>query len=310
MEVLPISQLVFMDDATLISSSKEGLENLLTISEEFNSLVNISANHSKYELVSTQTLKNEVVVFSTQQSFISSKTITLKALGRSTSFRFLGVWFNLNLSQKFVVDQLRTECQFFATTIKHKLLTDKQLLYLYNRVLIPKLEFRAQTTSVPLRQCDQIEAPIKRLFKNKSGLMSTTPDVALYLPGSYNFTKLYSLLQKSHISNLAKNLNSSSQIGSILRLRLRQLQQMLWIPYNPTSLRDWSPWMKLMSFKKDFLANTLHSASLINIFFSPEHSCSEYTIANGSLPLLDILDKLDYIKYTPHMKKKHVMFLS
>src|SRR6266498_120223 len=149
-EVLPISQLVFMDDTTLISSSKEGLENLLTISEEFNSLVNISANHSKYELVSTQTLKNEVVALSTQQTSIPSKTITLKALGRSTSFRFLGVWFNLNLSQKFVVDQLRTECRFFATTIKHKLLTDKQILYLYNHVLIPKLEFRAQTTSVPL----------------------------------------------------------------------------------------------------------------------------------------------------------------
>jgi len=68
--------------------------------------------------------------------------------------------------------------------------------------------------------------------------------------------------------------------------------------------------MKLMSFKKDFLANTLHSASLINIFFSPEHSNSEYTIANGSLPLFDILDKPDYIKYTPHLKKKHVIFLS
>ena len=106
-------------------------------------------------------------------------------------------------------------------------------------------------------------------------------------------------LQKSHISNLAKNLNSSSQISSILRLRLRQLQQMLWIPYNPTSLRDWSPWMKLMSFKKDFLANTLHSASLINIFFSPEHSNSEYTIANGSLPLLDIQSDLYIV--TPHI---------
>src|SRR5256886_14186447 len=50
-----ISSLVFMDDSTLNSSSKQGMEHLLTISEEFNMMNNISANHSKYVLMSNAT---------------------------------------------------------------------------------------------------------------------------------------------------------------------------------------------------------------------------------------------------------------
>src|SRR5204863_157997 len=48
------TNLTFMDDSTLIASSKEGLESLLTVTEEFYYLNNTSANHSKYVLASTQ----------------------------------------------------------------------------------------------------------------------------------------------------------------------------------------------------------------------------------------------------------------
>src|SRR3990170_1800000 len=47
---LPINNLVFMDDSTLISSSKDGMEHMLSITEEFYRLNNTSANHNKYVL--------------------------------------------------------------------------------------------------------------------------------------------------------------------------------------------------------------------------------------------------------------------
>ncbi|GBB94895.1 hypothetical protein RclHR1_24350003 [Rhizophagus clarus] len=46
-----INNLVFMDDSTLISSSKAGLEHMLSITEEFYALNNTSANHQKYVLI-------------------------------------------------------------------------------------------------------------------------------------------------------------------------------------------------------------------------------------------------------------------
>ncbi|GBB98574.1 hypothetical protein RclHR1_32690001, partial [Rhizophagus clarus] len=49
---ISINNLVFMDDSTLISSSKAGLEHMLSITEEFYLLNNTSANHQKYVLIS------------------------------------------------------------------------------------------------------------------------------------------------------------------------------------------------------------------------------------------------------------------
>ncbi|CAB4436085.1 unnamed protein product [Rhizophagus irregularis] len=47
---LLINNLVFMDDSILVSSFKEGMEHMLSITEEFYHLNNTSANHNKYVL--------------------------------------------------------------------------------------------------------------------------------------------------------------------------------------------------------------------------------------------------------------------
>ncbi|PKY59953.1 hypothetical protein RhiirA4_483126 [Rhizophagus irregularis] len=48
---VPITQLTYMDDSTLIASSLEGLESLLSIARDFYFLNNITANFQKYELL-------------------------------------------------------------------------------------------------------------------------------------------------------------------------------------------------------------------------------------------------------------------
>ena len=50
---LPISHLTFMDDSTLIASSKSGIEERLSIAAEFYALNNIQANSAKYVLLSS-----------------------------------------------------------------------------------------------------------------------------------------------------------------------------------------------------------------------------------------------------------------
>ncbi|EXX72097.1 hypothetical protein RirG_072530 [Rhizophagus irregularis DAOM 197198w] len=49
-DVLEVNNLVFMDDSTLISSSKKEMEHMLMITEEFYHLNNTSTNHNKYFL--------------------------------------------------------------------------------------------------------------------------------------------------------------------------------------------------------------------------------------------------------------------
>src|SRR5438034_9787650 len=110
-----ISSLVFMDDSTLISSSKQGMEHLLTISEEFNIMNNISANHNKYVLMSNATIDSHNEKFSLLPSeLIIRRSITISPLKKNESFHFLGVWFNIEHSNKFVVQQIATEYDRFV----------------------------------------------------------------------------------------------------------------------------------------------------------------------------------------------------
>src|SRR5205823_14245855 len=78
---LSFSQLTFMDDSTLVSSSKDGLASLLSITEEFYELNNPTANHAKYVLLSSELSEPTNIVF----SLSSSPLVSTQHL----SFRFL-----------------------------------------------------------------------------------------------------------------------------------------------------------------------------------------------------------------------------
>src|SRR5688572_18813545 len=90
---VPISQLTYMDDSTLLASSLQGIEYLLSVARDFYFLNNITANFSKYELVSSSARNNQVDFNLTSEldNHLSDMTFSLYALKLSSSFHFLGV---------------------------------------------------------------------------------------------------------------------------------------------------------------------------------------------------------------------------
>ncbi|GET54159.1 RNA-directed DNA polymerase from mobile element jockey-like isoform X1 [Rhizophagus irregularis DAOM 181602=DAOM 197198] len=145
---LRINNLVFMDDSTLISSSKSGMESMLSITEEFYQINNTSANHNKYVLItnslpSTSAPSPSPVVFDLQLSGLNKvPSISIVPISMNSSFRFLGVWFNVAGSRDFVKKQVARECNSFAAIVRPAKLSAKQVVYLHNTVLIPKLDYR------------------------------------------------------------------------------------------------------------------------------------------------------------------------
>ncbi|GET63950.1 RNA-directed DNA polymerase from mobile element jockey-like isoform X1 [Rhizophagus irregularis DAOM 181602=DAOM 197198] len=111
LDVLEINNLVFMDDSTLISSSKEGMEHMLSITEEFYCLNNTSANHNKYVLATNAVAASRdlsPIAFNLSISSLNSTpNIIVTPIPMSSSFRFLGVWFNINGSRNFIRQQLK-----------------------------------------------------------------------------------------------------------------------------------------------------------------------------------------------------------
>ncbi|CAB4409451.1 unnamed protein product [Rhizophagus irregularis] len=133
-DILYINNLVFMDDSTLISSSKEGMEHMLLITEEFYHLNNTSANYNKYVLATnavSTTQDLSPVNFNLPMSQLNSTsaiTVTpIPTIPMSSSFCFLGVWFNINGSQNFIRKQLKQECNSFSATLHPAKLTVQQV---------------------------------------------------------------------------------------------------------------------------------------------------------------------------------------
>src|SRR6202020_2941265 len=94
----------------------------------------------------------------------------------SESARFLGVWINLSLKNTFVHEQVKSEVASACRIMRRKHLTDKQLRYVFNRVISLLIEYHTQLTIFSVKNCITLFAPIRKLFKNKLGLSSTSPN--------------------------------------------------------------------------------------------------------------------------------------
>jgi Reverse transcriptase (RNA-dependent DNA polymerase). len=163
-----VSTLTFMDDSTLISQNVEGLEQMLGIANEFYNLNNTQANPYKYVLITNALKTPTPVTFN-----LADSSFTVTSLPPTQSFRFLGVWFSFSKSPRFVHDQIKSEYTQFNALIKRKLLTYAQISYLHNRVLIPKVEYRAQVSYLTQSVTDKAMKSFLRIFKNKCKLASS-----------------------------------------------------------------------------------------------------------------------------------------
>ncbi|PKC11137.1 hypothetical protein RhiirA5_413450 [Rhizophagus irregularis] len=121
------------------------MELMLSITEEFYQINNTSANHNKYVLI-TNLLPLFSVSSPSPDLHLSGlnkvPSISIMPISMNSSFRFLGVWFNIAGSRDFVKKQVRPAK-----------LSAKQVVYLHNTVLIPKLEYRMQVTHLSESEC-------------------------------------------------------------------------------------------------------------------------------------------------------------
>ncbi|GET54687.1 ribonuclease HI, putative [Rhizophagus irregularis DAOM 181602=DAOM 197198] len=261
---LKINNLVFMDDSTLIFSSKAGMEFMLSITEEFYHINNTSANHNKYVLITnslplTSNSALSPITFNLDLSSLNSvPSITITPIPMTTSFRFLGVWFNIKCSRDFVKKQLKRECCLFAATIRPAKLSSKQVVYLHNAVLIPKLEYRMQVTHLSESDCHLITRSIRSVVKHKANFSRSLPNPILFLSQALGLINLFAHQRQCHITNLFLMANSSSSfIQSLFIYRLSLIQYNFLIPNSPLLIKDWSIWSSLFSFKKDYIACTI-----------------------------------------------------
>ena len=120
----------------------------------------------------------------------------------------------------FIIHQLQQEISQICETLRYKKVTDKQLLYILNAVLIPKLKYRFQLVFIPEDKCSQLMAPIRMLFKHKLNLNQCTSNTILHIELLFNFRLLYEVKVQFMFTNLVCLLNNINLAGLSTKIRL------------------------------------------------------------------------------------------
>ncbi|GBB97732.1 hypothetical protein RclHR1_30500001 [Rhizophagus clarus] len=316
---LLINNLVFMDDSTLISSFKAGLEHILSITEEFYALNNTSANHHKYVLISnslplTTTSDISPVEFNLSLSSLNSiSSISVIPISITSSFQFLGVWLNIKGFRDFVKRQIANECNSFAATLRLAKLTAKQVVYLYNTVLIPKLEYHMQVTHLSDKDCYIATRLVRSLVKQKANFSRALPNSILYLSQALGLINLSFHLIQCHVNNLFLMANSTTSfIQRLFIYRLMLIQFQFLIPVSPLMAADWSLWSNMNAFKCDYIACTL--ASMVSTPFRLQYAnttslCLDLTLP-GHTPLYSCMSPKTFKACLKVLRRRHLYYLS
>src|SRR5438552_15738908 len=132
---------------------------------------------------------------------------TVCRLGKKDFTRFLGVWIDSMNSKKDIILRIKKEVQNISTALKHKKATEKQVSYILNRVLIPRIEYRIQHCHIPANTCDKLTIELWRMFRNKLGICNTLPNSTIHYNSILNLKNIWEIQTESHISNLINRLN-------------------------------------------------------------------------------------------------------
>ncbi|GET54559.1 RNA-directed DNA polymerase from mobile element jockey-like [Rhizophagus irregularis DAOM 181602=DAOM 197198] len=223
---LPVSHITFIDDSTLIASFKRGIEDRLSITAEFYTLNNTQVNSAKYILLSSEQF---------------SQTIVCLVLPSASSC--------------FVHDQYTSMVKDMAALLSPKKLLAQHMAYLYNIVLLPRLEFRLQTTLFAESTINRMVSPMLSLIRQKAGFASTTPLSALFTLLPFSIQQAFGRFLSSHMASWQR-IFSHPLYKTFANYIITYLQGFLDCDACPSTI-DLEPWSHTFSLRTHSLFNSL-----------------------------------------------------
>lgn len=297
-----ISDVAFMDDTTWITESKKALESILEIADDFYDLNNIKVNKDKSILL-TNNIEHEDSQGKINIQF-GKETIYIN--NNKEPARLLGVWIYLKSNKQFVQEQAKNEVIKFCNIMRKKKATDKQMLYLWNMIIIPRIEYRTQITFLNKRECDSISSPFRKLFKYKLQLSSTAPNALMNNREIYNFRDIYEVQCQAKLTNFTIQINDIKILGDITRIRLKQIQVNENLINSP--LYDWKITKMDRYIRSNFILTMITFCNMLN-FTVRISNREQFSTQGGTISLRDILGPDIWHQNRKSIKTHNILFL-
>ena len=216
------SVLAYMDDILWITNSKSNLESIIQTATSFYQMANIQINPHKSVLI-TNTKK---------QSHLNFINSSIQPQQPNIPFKFLGCWFTLDGKQTQQTKLITNEISHLTNTLKTKHITNKQVSYIINTVIIPILEYHIHNIILSQTTCNKILSSYLSVAKHKSNFATTTPNSTLLNHNIYGIKNIWDIQLQYHISNFLTRLCDTRLLGISTQIRLQQLQNNLWSTTN------------------------------------------------------------------------------
>jgi hypothetical protein len=109
--------------------------------------------------------------------------------------------------------------------MRRKRITDKHLMYLFNTLILPKIEYRAQAVVFSDKEADDLMKPFRKIFKNKLSFAISAPNSIVENSLIYKVRSFRDNQIQSKITNFLIQINDDKILGKISMIRSLQIQK-------------------------------------------------------------------------------------
>jgi hypothetical protein len=292
----------FMDDTTWIASSKSNMQKILDKAAIFYRANNSQINSKKSVLIAINASKDNL----NHSVLIGPNKEILQKTEENEFARYLGIWLGEKDHKKYTINLVQREIFHITQALKYKKTTDKQILYILNRMLISRIEYRIQHYFISENKCKKLTAKYMGKFKNAINISKTCANSIMLHKGIYNLKSIWEIQKEALIANFTNSLNDIGPTGKSTRIRLKDAQILNWEPANIIKIHT----TESFSTKGNFQANALILAHSTEIVFQGKYLHNIFEWKGGKFPIKKILQnhKL-YRKSRKHMAANNIMFL-
>jgi ribonuclease HI len=306
----------YMDDTGFITNNKLNLERILKIADSFYRLNDIKINKQKSELLLRKNVSKKKPLESVVKIKFGEDEIEVKPTARNQSSRFLGVWINAFNDNRHVEQQIRNEIKAIIKNIScRKGITDKMMIYLFNMLIIPIVEYRSQLYVIEERILERLMAPFRSFIKNRLKFAKTAPNAILETHFIYNLNNLVANQKQAKITNFVLQVNDTGILGKIMEVRFINIQQQLLLENHPIYVIDEKlihkiKQIKNIGFKFHFILNNIKLLIENNFKFARNDNIMiKFNVEGGPTLIRDVVSNGVYIKNFMTLQDNNLIFV-
>lgn len=244
-----IAVAAYMDDTTWIAGNQEDTQSIIDTAESFYEMTDIKANPLKTHMVVTGIQGPKTLRF---------KNTTIERT--QDPVRYLGIWIQEGKQKAFQKQILREKTEQITNKINWKKVTDKQMIYVLNNVLFPRIEYLLNDMVLTQQETEKINRRIRHTTKRKLGFANTAPNSLFHSDMGYKVFDLHTRQVQKHMADIQTQGNMNNIVSYIIRANITNIQ---WSAWTTTPILTKCP--KLFKSNQNFTHDLIRNGQRYNI---------------------------------------------